>query len=466
MNSYKKLFNNSMVFAIGSLGSKLLNIILVPLYTYYLSTSEYGLVDLGITTIAMLLPIVSGSMQDAVMRFSMDKTLRRDRTVTNSFLIIILGYLIFVLLYPVINALDILPGILKYLYIVLLLQIFDRFLAQYARGIGLTKAFAMAGFIATLFLGIFNILFIVQFNLGVDGYFLAMMASFAISIIYLLSQTKIYKKIRFSLVDLSFMRQLLSYSLPLIPNSLMWWTVNASSRFFILHFNGYEANGVYAVASKIPTVINLISTVFAQAWQLSAIEEVESKKTTTFFSNIFNILVTTMFLAASLIILFIKPVLSIIVSDDFYIAWQASPFLVMGVVFSSFSSFLGAFYIATLKTNGVFRTSLIGGGLSIILNLILIPILGIIGAGISSMVSFFAMSVFRFFDVKRDVNLQLDYKNFFISLMIIFVQTIILFTDLTISLEIFLSSLGFILLLVVNIEIIIFGMKNIKNILK
>ena len=73
MNNYKKLINNSLIFAIGNLGSKLIVIILVPMYTYYMTTSDYGMVDILTTTVNMLLPIISLSVFDAVLRFTMDR---------------------------------------------------------------------------------------------------------------------------------------------------------------------------------------------------------------------------------------------------------------------------------------------------------------------------------------------------------------------------------------------------------
>lgn len=450
MNSYKKLFNNSIIFAVGSLGSKILNILLVPMYTYYLSTAEYGTVDLATTTVTMLLPVVSASMQDAVLRFSMNREYDRSKTFTNAFFILLAGYIIFILIYPVVEFFLPLPNILIYIYIILLLQIVDRFLAQYARGIGKSKVFAIDGFLTTLFLGVFNVLFLSVFHMSVNGYFYAMIVAYALSILYLITQVNVFKLLNIRHLEISFSKTLLKYSLPLIPNSLMWWLVNASSRYFILGYSGIEANGIYAVASKIPSIMNLISTVFSQAWQLSAIEEVEKKKNSNFFSNIFNLLVTVMLTVSSLILVILKPLLSIVVANDFYSAWQASPFLLLGVVFSSISSFLGAFYIATLKTKGVFNTSIFGGISSLVFNFVLIPSFGIIGAGIASMISFFIMAVYRYWDVRKDVNVKLNYLTFVMSLLLITTQIIVLFAGLTSGTEFIINIIVLFSLILVN----------------
>lgn len=99
MNSYKKLIDNSFVFAIGRLGSRIISFVLVPLYTYYLTTGEYGTVDLVMTTVNMLLPIISASMFDAVLRFIMDNKNDTDAIMMNALSISFIGFIISLFFY-------------------------------------------------------------------------------------------------------------------------------------------------------------------------------------------------------------------------------------------------------------------------------------------------------------------------------------------------------------------------------
>src|SRR5699024_9564659 len=133
-----------------------------------------------------------------------------------------------------------------------------------------------------------NVLFLVIFDWGVTGYFLAYISAYIISTIYLLIVAKPLRNARFNNLNKEISLTFLKYSIPLIPNSLMWWLINSSSRYFISWFVGIEANGIFAVSSKIPALINIISQVFSQAWQLSAFEEYEKSNDTSFYSNIFD----------------------------------------------------------------------------------------------------------------------------------------------------------------------------------
>ncbi|WP_201319164.1 MULTISPECIES: hypothetical protein [unclassified Paenibacillus] len=90
------------------------------------------------------------------------------------------------------------------------------------------------------------------------------------------------------------------------------------------------------------------------------IEEAESKEKSAFFSNIFNMFSIVMLVSTSLILVHLKFIISILAAENFYEAWKYGPFLLLAIVFSSFSSFLGTNYIAAKKTTGVFKTSVIG----------------------------------------------------------------------------------------------------------
>lgn len=195
MTKFKKLISTSIIFAIGNFGSKIISIVLVPLYTYYLSSAEYGTIDIVTTTTGMLFPIISLSIYDAVFRFAMDKNVSKQSVLTNALAVTILGVLISLLFYPVLGAFKVFDEILKYLYIILILQAFQGLLADFTRGIGKVKIFAINGIIQTLTLSVSNILLLVIFDKGVDGYFLSIIISNAISILFFVFTTNIFGNI-------------------------------------------------------------------------------------------------------------------------------------------------------------------------------------------------------------------------------------------------------------------------------
>ena len=426
MNKYKRLINNSIIFAIGNLGSKLIGLLLVPLYTYYLSKEEFGTADLITTSVMMLLPLISLSLFEAVFRFSMDKKISKDAILTNAFTFTLVGYLFFLCLYPIINLISIFQGITHLLYLFLFFQMIQVLFSQFVRGIGKVKLFAVNGVIIAVLILVFNLLFLVVFELGLIGYLYSFIIANIVSIIILFFASKIKSYVNFKVIKFGFLKKMLVYSLPLMPNSMMWWVMTASDRYMILLFAGASANGLYAVATKFPSVLVVLNQIFFQAWQMSAVEEFESEKKSEFYSIVFRYFSLVMFLGASFLILLSKPIVELVIAYEFHDAWTFIPFLVLGVVFQSFSAFLGTNYIAAKKTAGVFRTTVIGAIVNIILNFLLIPFIGAIGASISMFLSFFITWLIRVFDTKKFVQIDLKYFRFILNMFLLVFQSIML----------------------------------------
>ena len=186
MNSYKKLISNSFVFAVGRLGSKVLSFLLVPLYTYYLSTAEYGTVDLVITTVNMLLPLVSASMFNAVLRFVIENKKEADIVLSNALTVTTIGFIISLLFYKPLTNLNFFSSneVITFMYILLFVQMLEGIFSEFTRAIGEVKKFALNGILITFTTASLNIIFLVAFDWGVFGYFLSLILANIISIIY------------------------------------------------------------------------------------------------------------------------------------------------------------------------------------------------------------------------------------------------------------------------------------------
>lgn len=430
MNSYKKLLNNSFLFAIGNFGSKIILLLLVPLYTYYLTTAEYGFADLVTTSTILLLPIVSANVFDAALRFTMDKEESQSQVLSNSVFVGVLGAIAAVSLYPLLSLLEIDQNMLNYTYVILLLQVFQNILSQFARGLGKIKVFAINGIWMTLVMSIANVILLTRYDMGIAGYLLSIVIANVASIGYLIVALKIWRFLDLSHINKPLVKTMLAYALPIIPNSIMWWLISASNRYFILGFLTASANGIYAVANKVPAILSLVTSIFTQSWQLSAIEEYESENKSEFYSKVFSYYSSLLFLGTSSILVVLKLFMASFIAPEYYEAWQSVPFLLLGVVFSSFSAFLGTNYLAAKETRGVFRTSVYGGLVSVVLNFWLIPYFGLIGAGVANMISFAIMWILRIFDTKRYIVIVMNTQIMIANLVLVGCQIGILFLNL------------------------------------
>lgn len=419
-NRYKRLASNSILFTIGNLGSKLIGFFMLPLYTWKLSQSDFGISDLVLTTVSLLLPIVSLSVYDAVLRFSLDKNSDHISIFSNSFFISFAGTIVMLIIIPFFLLFKIDHGIS--ILFILIAQVYQTLFSQYAKAIDKIRIFATNGIILSFVTAGLNILFLVVFKMGIRGYLFSIFLATMISNIWLWNVLKINRSIDFSKLDRQVSIKLLKYSVPLIPNGITFWITNTVGRYFILFFLGTASNGIFAVANKIPSLLNVMNTIFFQAWQLSAIEEFNSVDSSKFYSRIFSFYSKFLFVGMSGILLILKPMMSVLVSQDFSTSWKYVPFLLLTVIYSSFSGFLGNYYAAAKKTTRVVTTTIYGSIFNVLGNVVLIPLIGLNGAGISSAISFFLLWIIRQKDTKKYVKTNLDIPNLVKNHVIIFAQ--------------------------------------------
>lgn len=427
MNKFRKLATNSAVFAIANLGSNLISFIFVRFYTELLTTSEYGTVDLIVTTSSLLIPLLTVAIVEAVFRFGIDESDKKS-VITNGIFVVAVGNVLFALIAPFLLGFSSFSQYVFWLSLLILTNSVENVCAQFVRGVGKVKVFAISGIVKTISLVAFNILFLLVFRLHIEGYLLSLILSEVSVLVYLVVATKLWKYLQLKL-NKQLLKSMVLYSLPLVPSSLSWWLMNASDKYMILYFVGVSANGLYTVAHKIPTVINLCNTLFMQAWQISAVEESKSEDKNDFYTTVFVTMATVLLLAASSLLIILKPIMRILVAEEYGAVWKLSPFLVLAMVFSAFSSFLGTNYNAMKKTTGALKTTLVGAVFNIVCNYFLIQAYGVNGAAFATMSSFIVMWVYRALDTREFVRIKYPYVRLSVSIAILFIQSFLVISE-------------------------------------
>lgn len=428
MTKYTKLFKNSLIFAIGNISSKALVFLLVPLYTSYFTPEEYGLMDLFTTTTNMLLPIVTLSIYEATLRYTLDKKNNQSEIISTGLFLTLIGLSVILLITFFLDKLNILSvDYLYYIYGILATQSIQTLFSQYARGVGKIKIYAFAGFLSAVSLVICSLFFIVLLQLKIEGYLLSIICTNGLNSVFLFIAVNIRKDLSPKNINSFWLKKMLYYSIPLIPNAFSWWLSTASSRYFILFYSGVTVNGLFAVATKIPTLLTTINSIFFQAWQISAIEEYESEDQINYYSETYINYFQFMFLCVSILLLILKPLVSIYTANDYFVSWIFIPLLLVATIYSSLSSFLGTLYIAAERTTKILWTTLTGGILNILFNLILIRYFGGVGAGAGSCISFIIIWFIRLRGIKNEFNIYSSPKLFLINNLIIFGQILAIF---------------------------------------
>ena len=426
------LLKNTLIFALGNFGSKLITFLLVPLYTNTLSTSGYGVLDIINAIIMIGVPIVTLNISEAVMRFLLDKNSDKEKILGICCNFSLLAVVLSFLLYPIFNLFQEISSYSLLLSIYILVTAVSGISLCYIRGIEKLLIFSIISIIKTLIIGIASIIFLVVFKLGINGYLLAyIIAEIATILICIFFGIKDYK-IRLSRPDKKLIKQMVKFSIFLIPNALMWWIINSMDRFMIVPFFGTEANGIYAVSAKIPTILVTITSIFNQAWMYSAIKEEKDKdikNNSDYTSNIYSVLFKFITLSSTLLIIILKPLLRIYVGKEFFSAWIYTPPLLVGSVFLTLGTFLSNEYTVHKDSKGFLRSASVGAIVNLVLNFILMPIMGVLGAAIATCISYIIVFIYRAYDIQKYKKIQYINNEKKIYLLVLILASIMVYVN-------------------------------------
>lgn len=296
---------NLLIFLISGFLPKLLSFFLVPIYTNYLTTDQYGTADLLSTTVALLIPIFTLTIYDAVFRFSMDEKRNQKEVFSQSIKVVLIGTFLVSIVLTIGLFLHIKGFTIQYLFLMIcmfFLESINNIVTRFCKAVNQVKIVGLAGIFNSFFVMICNILFLVVFRWGIEGYLLAYIIGqfVAVFICFLWGKLWRYFKIH-STRGLT--KEMIKFSFPMIFSALAWWINNASDRYIITWLCGVSISGIYAVANKIPTLLSTVQTVFNQAWSISAIKEFDKEDKDGFIGSVYTNFSIVMGLATSAIIL-------------------------------------------------------------------------------------------------------------------------------------------------------------------
>lgn len=434
MSDSKKLLKSTLIYGIGNFGSRILSFLLVPLYSFYLTKAELGYYDLIITTVTLISPFITLQISDAAYRWLLDdqdNLEHQTRTITSSLCLVLMNIVIFLVLFLIFRLfIDVQYSF--HFFLLTCSSVFFIYFQQLLRGLGNNKLYSISGICNTVAIVLFTVIFLVFLKKNVTGLFLAIITANLITTFLILSIGKIYHRINFNFINKAQIKHMLSYSWPLIPNAISWWMINEINRFIILFFLGVNANGIFALSSRFPSIILAINSIFMLSWQDHALSPSASEQS-DFYSKVFR---HYMILEFSIVILLTSVSMYLVhyvISQEFYESWRYMPFLYLGVAFSSFAAFMGAGYLKNKKSKGIFFTSISGSLVNILISVLFIRQIGLFAPAIGTAAGFFVMWLIRLKQMNKVLKVKLDLRLFlflFISALVciwlVFIQNLYL----------------------------------------
>lgn len=393
-NVFNKVFKNSILFSIGTLATKAISFVMLPVYTYFMSDVEYGMASTILSFISTFSLLVLLGLRAAIMRFypSMEDEQRKKRFAGNVFSVILINGAI------VVGLSFILKGILlKYLFPEMeffpfvflgilslvseaLYYAYQSFLQSEQDG----KTYTKNSITFMLIYAVTNLILIIGFRLGALGMVITMFTTPAIMSAYGIIKMYSEKKLVFGF-DKKILAPTLKYSIPVVPHDISSMLATYISKIFMNSSVSYAATGQYTVSSQISNVMSLVQSSLNLAFHPWFNEQMEKGNEGRRNIKSFSVFIFAVYCYVSILIALFSPeLLSILTPDSYRDAWKLVPLLTLALVinFIYYSHVLAIFY--NVKASKFIAVCSITGSLSnIVLSYLLIARIASWGAAIA-----------------------------------------------------------------------------------
>ena len=422
MGRTKRLAKNTLFVFIGNIGSKLMSFIMLPLYTSWLSPADYGITDIISTYSVLLLNIIACDVSDAIFVFPVGATQEKIRSYYSSGfffqLFCSITAAIFFFIFSNIESANSFFSYSWFIYGVLISSLFQKYTQDFCRGINKMSVFSFTGIINSGTIALFSILLIPQW--GINGYVTALITANIVTSIFTFFYSKSYRYLSLHSISCNDLKEMLRFSIPLMPTAIMWWLISGMNRPLLEEFHGLFAVGLLAVASKLPSIMNLVFGFFQQAWLVTAIEEYKKDDFCQYYNKLFKVIFSCQILACIIITIAAKPFILMMTTSQYIEAWKYIPLLAIAAIFSNISAYTGAIFSATRKTQFTFYSVIIGGLSSLIANFALIPAYGLLGACLAIIIGHMLSSFSRIYFSAKFIKFK-NHTFLIIQLIIIII---------------------------------------------
>lgn len=399
------LVKNTLLLSAGEALRVLINFIAVPLFSSWLSTGDYGTFDLVITYVSLFIPFITLANSESLFRLGVetkDKS-ELEGLINTSLLIDAIGYGCVALAVAILSVFA--SSNLAIPFLLLLAgQVGLEHLRGCMRALRKLNLYALANAISSIaiFVSVSVLVFILKQGLSgiLYGYAIGNLVG-CVAALVLMNYRDYFNP---SSASFGEAKRMLAYSLPLVPNNISWWVINVSDRSMIGLMIGSAANGIYAVACKVPNLCSTVFSVFGISWQEAATDMADTRERNAYYNEIFNKTTVVMLSLCAVVLMLTYPLFDLFFDPRYHEATVYVPILVTSVAMNSIGLYFGGIQISLKrpKENGL--TTAIGAVVNVLLNIFLIPVFGIFAAAFSTLAANAIIAFTRYWHLKSDIR--------------------------------------------------------------
>lgn len=408
MNQKKQLMKNTIIIAIGKLSTQIISYLLLPLYTSQLDPSEYGNYDFICTLSVFLCPIITLLMEESMFRYLIDadSKVQRKKIITQTIIYTFFGTVLFTIIAALIMGFgtDYTPMYITAIITFVISNILIGLSNALSRGLGKIKLYSVSNFILGISTIILNIVFILALNAGAEGLLWSNTIANALTAIIILVILKLPKYI--GKIDKPLMKDMIKYSVPLVPNSISWSIINMSDRIILTQMVSSAANGIYAMANKFPNIINVLYGYFYTAWKESAAKIVKEDNKNQYYNSIYHDAKRFLYAVTICLIAVMPFAFPIFINEAYDEAYVYIPIVMIATYYSNLSSFYGGIFSAYKDTKIMGTTTIVAAIINLVIDLLLVNSLKIYAACFSTLIANLIVYFYRKKKLKKYLKLK------------------------------------------------------------
>ena len=463
-NRTKSLIRNTSILTFGTICTKGLTFLMTPFFTRWLTIEDYGMFDLFINYSSLLVPIFTLSVGEAVFRKVLDEENENKKKQVSyvSLLISIVGALIAGILIIIYSLFFLNKDFETFLFFWLFIcgEIFFSLFVYLLRGLKKIRIYIIGNIIYVVGSLLLASIFILIFGMELDGMLMGYFFGDILSIIVMYKIGSLKQYLSRVNIPNNIIKEILDYSLPMIPNAISWWIINVSDRTIISIFLGVSHNAIYALSNKIPALCMTFFSVFHLSWQQNATETMSDSDRDIYYSSVMNNMLAFIVSICMIVVAINYFFFELLFTDRYFVGVYQAPILVLAIVFSMLGQFIGGIYVARqeVKKNGL--TTSMAAIINMIINLAFVKYLELYAASISTLIAYFALFLIRYIDIRKSIKLRFTGKSIIVFLCLL--SMIIISYNHNVYVQLLLLLGAIILFMIINKQFIIKSLKIFK----
>ena len=413
----KRLAKDIVIYGFGNIGSKFLAMFLIPFLTFYVAKEELGFYDTALEAILFMLPLTMLQMRESTFRLLIESNDESYRKHILSSTLFIEG-LVFVLLFAIACLLPSFFTIRFLPLIVLSICTFSFYeiYIQAIRSIYSSTYFVLISIITSfLTVTLVLLLYFVFKRPIIEALFTGNILSRLTAILLIeLPRRKVIGVFSFRYVKKEYIKEIFSYSIPLLGTALAFGIITSSGKFIVNFIWGVEYNGILGAAQKYAFILAILGTTFYQAWQVTAVKNFKEKGSEKFFSEVFNKYTVVLCLLVVVISFGFRSFKAYLIGPGFYQSVDLIYIYCVSSLFFCLSVFFEVTYQCNKQPRKILYSIVSCAFITVPLTFLLTKYYGLMGYLAALTFAYAYLFIFRYFQTKSTLPISLT-KEFFLS---------------------------------------------------